>query len=70
MIHPIAAVMLADVLCEEKRRLAVHRYRKTRSPLRARLAAALGRRSPKPAPTTEKDARATSIAPVQSWRDR
>jgi hypothetical protein len=56
MIHPITAAMLADVLCEEKRRLAVHRYRTTRSPLRARLAAALGRRSSKPVPTTEREA--------------
>ena len=56
MIHPITAVMLADVLCEEKRRLAAHRYRTTRSPLRARLATALDRRSPKPVQTTEREA--------------
>ncbi len=55
MIHPITAVMLGDVLCEEKRRLAVHRNRTTRSPLRARLGAALDRRSPKPVQTTERE---------------
>ena len=56
MINPIQAIHLANALRDEKRRQALPRYRKTRSPLRARLAAALGRRSPKPVPTTERQA--------------
>jgi hypothetical protein len=57
MINPIAGPYLAKALRDERSPQPLPRHGATRTRLRARFAAALGPRDPKPVLTTESEVR-------------